>query len=125
MMGRDKAHITIADALGALASHEGGHSTALFAHGSLLVKVYAPVETDPQTPHTRDEIYVVMRGRGIFFDGEIRRPVGPGDFLFVAAGRIHRFEDFTADFATWVMYFGPEGGDPELPREESPAPRSM
>jgi mannose-6-phosphate isomerase-like protein (cupin superfamily) len=116
MMGRDKAHISIADALGALASNEGAHVTALFAHGSLLVKVYAPVETDPQTPHTRDEIYVVMRGRGIFFDGENRRPVSPGDFLFVAAGRIHRFEAFTADFATWVMYFGPEGGDREMPR---------
>ena len=28
--------------------------------GSLLVKAYAPVETDPQAPHTRDEIYVVI-----------------------------------------------------------------
>jgi mannose-6-phosphate isomerase-like protein (cupin superfamily) len=115
MMGRDKAHISIADALGALVSNAGAHSTAVFVHGSLLVKVYAPVDADPQTPHTRDEIYVVMRGRGVFFDGENRRPVGPGDFLFVAAGLVHRFEGFTADFATWVMYFGPEGGDAELP----------
>jgi mannose-6-phosphate isomerase-like protein (cupin superfamily) len=115
MMGRDKAHISIADALGALASSAGAHSTSVFAHGSLLVKVYAPVDTDPQAPHARDEIYVVIRGSGIFFDGEDRRPVGPGDFLFVAAGRFHRFEAFTADFATWVMYFGPDLGEPELP----------
>ena len=115
MMGRDKAHISVADALGTLASHVGAHSTPLFVHGSLLVKVYAPVDTDPQAPHTRDEIYVVMRGSGFFFDGEDRRPVGPGDLLFVAAGRTHRFEAFTADFATWVMYFGPDGGEPELP----------
>jgi len=115
MMGRDKAHISIAEALGALASRADANSTSVFAHGNLLVKVYAPVETDPQAPHARDEIYVVMRGRGIFFDGEDRRPVGPGDFLFVAAGRAHRFEAFTADFATWVMYFGPDGGEPELP----------
>jgi len=115
MMGRDKAHVSIADALGALGTRAGAHSTSLFAHGSLLVKVYAPVDADPQAPHTRDEIYVVIRGSGVFFDGESRRPFGPGDFLFVAAGRVHRFEDFSADFATWVMYFGPEGGEPELP----------
>lgn len=118
MMGRDKAHISVADALGALASRAGGQSTSVFAHGSLLVKVYAPVDADPQAPHARDEIYVVMRGSGIFFNGEDRRPVAPGDFLFVAAGRAHRFEAFTADFATWVMYFGPDGGEPELPASE-------
>ena len=115
MMGKDKAHTSIANALGALASRTGGHSTSLFAHGSLMVKVYAPVETDLQEPHARDEIYVVMRGSGIFFDGDDRRPVAPGDFLFVAAGRAHGFEAFTADFATWVIYFGPEGGEPERP----------
>jgi mannose-6-phosphate isomerase-like protein (cupin superfamily) len=115
MMNVDRAHIPIAHALGALAATGGARSTPVFAHGSLLVKVYAPVDTDPQAPHTRDEIYVVMRGSGIFFDGERRRQFGPGDFLFVAAGRVHRFEDFTPDFATWVMYYGPEGGEPELP----------
>jgi hypothetical protein len=37
--------------------------------------------------------------------------VEPGTLLFVAAGRPHRFEDFTADFATWVLFYGPEGGE--------------
>jgi hypothetical protein len=23
----------------------------------------------------------------------------------------HRFEDFTEDFATWVVFYGPEGGE--------------
>jgi hypothetical protein len=23
----------------------------------------------------------------------------------------HRFEDFTDDFATWVIFYGPEGGE--------------
>jgi len=35
----------------------------------------------------------------------------PGDLLFVPAGIVHRFEDFTDDFATWVMFYGPEGGE--------------
>ena len=54
---------------------------------------------------------VVARGIGVFFDGETRRPVQPGTFLFVPAGRPHHFEDFTADFAVWVFFYGPEGGE--------------
>lgn len=106
----DRAHLSIDRALGQLSS-SGAESTVLFEHGSLLVKVYAPRGVDRQTPHTRDEIYVVMRGGGTFFDGEERRPFGLGDFLFAPAGTVHRFEDFSDDFAVWVMYFGPEGGE--------------
>jgi len=31
--------------------------------------------------------------------------------LFVPAGVAHRFDEFTADFCTWVMFYGPEGGE--------------
>jgi mannose-6-phosphate isomerase-like protein (cupin superfamily) len=34
-----------------------------------------------------------------------------GDILFVPAGSVHRFINFTADFATWVIFYGPEGGE--------------
>ena len=34
-----------------------------------------------------------------------------GSFVFVAAGQEHRFEQFSADFAVWVFFFGPEGGE--------------
>ncbi len=108
---RDKAHISITDALQHVPGPDGARSAILFEHGTLLTKVYAPRGGDPQTPHTRDEIYVVMQGHGVFYNGEDRRPFGPGDFLFAPAGSVHRFEDFTDDFATWVMYFGPEGGE--------------
>jgi mannose-6-phosphate isomerase-like protein (cupin superfamily) len=84
---------------------------SLFQHGTLAVELYAPRGTDPQKPHTRDEIYVVAAGRGVFMDGESRHPVEPGTFLFVAAGRPHRFEDFSEDFAAWVFFYGPEGGE--------------
>ena len=75
------------------------------------MELYAPRGTDPQQPHTRDEAYVVARGTGTFWDGATRRPVAPGDFLFVAAGVPHRFEDFSDDFAVWVLFYGPEGGE--------------
>jgi hypothetical protein len=31
--------------------------------------------------------------------------------LFVAAGQTHRFEDFSDDFAVWVFFYGPDGGE--------------
>jgi uncharacterized protein YjlB len=43
--------------------------------------------------------------------GGQRVPFGPGDALFVAATVEHRFEDFSDDFATWVVFYGPRGGE--------------
>jgi mannose-6-phosphate isomerase-like protein (cupin superfamily) len=83
----------------------------VFARGTLEVEWYAPVSADRQTPHDRDEVYVVARGSADFFDGERDRRVGPGAFIFVAAGREHRFVDFSADFAVWVFFYGPAGGE--------------
>jgi mannose-6-phosphate isomerase-like protein (cupin superfamily) len=105
------AHFSVADAAARIPDAAALRSVPLFQHGTLLVKYYAPRNTDPQTPHTRDELYVVARGRGVFFDGTSRRPFVPGDLLFAAAGTPHRFEDFTNDFGVWVMYYGPENGE--------------
>jgi len=54
---------------------------------------------------------VVARGRGQFLNGGVRHPFGPGDVLFVPAGVVHRFEDFSDDLAVWVFFYGPEGGE--------------
>jgi len=83
----------------------------VFHHGSLAVEIYAPRGRDPQTPHTRDEVYVVWQGSGWFVNGPERHPFVPGDVLFVPAGVEHRFEEFTDDFVTWVFFYGPEGGE--------------
>ena len=47
--------------------------------------------------------------------GAERVPFGAGDMLFVPAKMEHRFEDFSADLAVWVMFYGPEGGEREQP----------
>ena len=92
----------------------GERSIELFRHGTLTVKLYAPRGNDPQTPHTRDEIYVIASGTGRFKCGTAETSFGPGDMLFVAAGEEHRFTKFTDDFATWVFFYGPEGGEAEV-----------
>jgi mannose-6-phosphate isomerase-like protein (cupin superfamily) len=101
------------DAEGALRALQkaGGEFTTLFRHGTLEVEIYRPVGTDKQKPHRRDELYVVISGTGSFLHGAMRTPFGPGDVLFVEAGVEHRFVEFTADFATWVFFYGPDGGE--------------
>ena len=72
----------------------------------MLVEIYAPRGMDPQKPHTRDELYFVARGTGLFFNGTERLRVEAGSFIFVQAGQEHRFEDFSSDFAVWVVFYG-------------------
>jgi len=104
------AHLKPADALVALAEVDSAF-LELFAHGTLSVEVYRPVGRDHQTPHSRDELYVVIAGHGMFLCGDLRRPFGPGDLMVVPARVPHRFEDFSEDFSTWVVFYGPEGGE--------------
>ena len=106
--------LTVADALARLPGPAGERFVELFRHGTLSVELYAPRGHDPQTPHTRDEVYVVVTGRGEFVNDGARQRFGPGDLLFVPAQVEHRFENFTDDLAVWVVFYGPEGG--EVPR---------
>ena len=85
--------------------------TTLLEHGTLVVEFYKPAKVDLQQPHTRDEIYVVAAGSGQFINGNAQHPVEAGEVLFVPAGVEHRFVDFTDDFATWVFFYGPTGGE--------------
>lgn len=85
----------------------------VLAHGTLMAGYYAPRGEDHQQPHTRDEVYVVVTGSGEFVRGDERVAFSPGDLLFVPAHLAHRFENFTDDFACWVLFWGPEGGEPE------------
>lgn len=83
----------------------------LFTHGSLVVEYYKPDQIDKQQPHERDEVYVVTSGAGLFNYAGTQTAFKAGDLLFVPAGVDHRFENFSEDFATWVLFYGPEGGE--------------
>ena len=115
-----KERLTPHHALAALARREDNLPfVELFTHGSLSVEMYRPVGQDMQTPHTRDEVYVVVSGVGEFVNGGQRKPFEAGELLFVPAGVEHRFENFSDDFATWVIFYGPEGGE----QTKAPLPR--
>lgn len=103
--------ISLVDALARLPGPQGERFALVFEHGSLQIEIYAPRERDPQTPHTRDEVYIVMQGSGEFVNGMQRHSFSSGDFLFVPAKVEHRFENFTDDLTVWVIFYGPEGGE--------------
>jgi gentisate 1,2-dioxygenase len=71
----------------------------------LDVEFYQPKGEDRQTPHARDEIYVIARGSGTFELSGERRPFFTGDVIYVAAHAVHRFVEFSDDFAAWVFFW--------------------
>ena len=109
-MADPKHRASLSEALARLPGAAGERFATVIEHGTLTVEIYAPRGTDPQTPHTRDEVYVVMSGSGWFVNGPDRHRFGPGDVLFVPAGVAHRFEEFTDDLTLWAMFCTPQEG---------------
>jgi mannose-6-phosphate isomerase-like protein (cupin superfamily) len=110
-MGNDGRRVTVGEVMARIPGPGGRRWEVAFERGSLEVELYAPRGSDPQTPHSRDEIYVVVKGSGTFVHGDARTPFGEGDLLFVPAGQPHRFENFSGDLQAWVIFHGPEGGE--------------
>ena len=79
----------------------------LMQDDSTRLLLFAPRGEDTQTPHTQDEFYVVVSGHGQFRRGDELVDFATGDVLFVPANVVHRFESFSDDLSTWVIFFGP------------------
>jgi mannose-6-phosphate isomerase-like protein (cupin superfamily) len=62
--------------------------------------------TDPQGPHTEDEVYYVVAGRATITVGDAQRAVRPGSVVFVGADVPHRFHDIEEELVAFVV-FGP------------------
>ena len=84
---------------------EGVWFTEAFSKGNFELEFFAPRGKDHQTLHEKDEIYVIVRGNGEFVKENERIEFKAGDVLFVEGGVAHRFENFSEDFATWVVFF--------------------
>lgn len=59
---------------------------------------------DPQKPHTEDELYYVVSGRGQILVAGESRPVGPGSIIYVKANDEHRFHDIAEDLSILVFF---------------------
>lgn len=71
--------------------------------------VLEPGATDPQSPHTEDELYYVVAGRAVMTVGDERRSVTAGSLVFVPATVPHRFSEIVERLEVLVV-FGPAEG---------------
>ena len=64
---------------------------------------------DPQQPHTEDEVYYVVSGRGQIHVAGEDREVQPGTVVFVAANDSHYFHSIEEDLELLVIFAPAEG----------------
>jgi mannose-6-phosphate isomerase-like protein (cupin superfamily) len=95
---------------------EGEPFVDALRHGSMSLELFAPRGTDRQSPHEQDELYIVATGTARFDHAGTVTTAQAGDAIFVPAGDPHHFLDMSEDFVTWVVFWGPKGG------ERDPAP---
>lgn len=84
---------------------EGVWFTNVFKKGDFELEFFAPNGKDYQTPHDKDEFYIVVRGSAVLVKENERFNCKSGDALFVEVRVSHHFEEMSPDFATWVIFF--------------------
>lgn len=84
---------------------EGVCFTTAFRRDNISLEFFAPLGTDYQTSHDEDEFYFIVRGSGELIIENERFSCAVGDAFFVPKRVQHHFENFTADFATWAIFF--------------------
>ena len=63
--------------------------------------------TDPQTPHTEDEIYYIVAGSGMIQVAGEDRPVSPGSVIYVDEQVDHRFHSIIEELKIIVVFAPP------------------
>ena len=77
---------------------------------SVGLYVLAAGQPDPQQPHTEDEVYYIVQGRGAMRVADEDRQVQAGSIIYVAAGVEHRFHSITEDLQI-LVFFAPAEAD--------------
>ena len=99
---------------------QGVWDVTALERGTMSLLLFAPKHQDYQTPHSRDELYIVMRGSGTFLLEEQPIEIEAGDVLFVPARQAHHFARFTDDLLLWVVFWGPRHAEEELASAATP-----
>ena len=102
--------IRLSDVRAKIPGPAGERGASALHRGTLDLKLNVLLPPNASATHAQDEIYIVMGGRGVFVHGGEHTPFETGDFLFVAAGTAHHFEDF-AELTLWRIYYGVQGGE--------------
>jgi len=78
---------------------------------SLSLEVYRleAGATDPQDPHTEDEVYYIVSGSAKIRIGDDTHPVEPGDIIFVERDVEHYFFDIDSELTTLIFFAPPYG----------------
>jgi mannose-6-phosphate isomerase-like protein (cupin superfamily) len=84
-----------------------GRSAEAFVDGEMEIRFTPRPTKGMQVPHERDEFYIIASGTGRYRVEDTVTEVGAGDLLFAAAHAAHGFEDYSDDFAIWIMFYGP------------------
>jgi mannose-6-phosphate isomerase-like protein (cupin superfamily) len=84
---------------------DGVWFTNVFAKGDFKLEFFAPRGSDYQTPHERDEFYIIVSGTADLIMENQTINCEIGDAVLVRAGDLHHFENISDDFATWVIFF--------------------
>ena len=105
------AVIRFAEAARRIPTPDRERSVLVLKRGTLDVRLSLPVPPNVQAPHAQDELYLIIRGRGVLVHDGNRDPFEAGDLLFVAAGVEHHYEDGSPDLALWRVFYGADGGE--------------
>ena len=62
--------------------------------------------TDPQSPHTEDEVYYIVSGRAKILVADENRAVQAGSIVYVEKNIAHRFHSIEEDL-TVLVFFAP------------------
>ena len=74
---------------------------------SLGLYVLPAGDTDPQQPHTEDEIYYVVSGKARIQVGDEDREIKAGSIIFVETDAPHRFHSITETLTLLVVFAPP------------------
>lgn len=97
-------HLTIKEAKEALAKVSEPF-VSLLQDRQMRVEYFAPQGKDTQTPHEQAELYIIASGKSEFVRETEIVDCKTGDVLFVPEGMDHYFQNFSDDFATWVIFY--------------------
>lgn len=76
---------------------------------SIGLYVLPPGGIDSQKPHAEDEVYYIVRGRGMIRVGDEDREVGVGSVVLAPGKMPHRFHSITEELQILVFFAPAEG----------------